>query len=384
VAVRVLNGLGSMNPGGVETWLMHVLRNIDRERFHLDFCTFGDQPGLYAAEVEKLGSKVLRCPKGVNLWSFRHRFRRILREGRYDVVHSHVHLFSGALLRWAKAEGVPVRIAHSHNTRDGRPNTSVRHLYRKVMRSWINRYATHGLAASMPAARELFGEDWQSDSRFRVLYCGIDLKPFQLRVSREEIRTELGIPLEALVVGHVGRFDAQKNHRFILDIAGEILKRRAGTHFLLVGDGPLRYEVTMRARTMGFSDRMHFVGLRTDIPRLMLGAMDLFIFPSCYEGLGLVLLEAQAAGLHCFVSDGVPNEIAISTGSVDFLALSEGASYWASNVIQWLDEPRTCAASAIGLMSQSQFEISRSLAQLTSVYETREESVVPLFANRHA
>src|ERR1700732_4935953 len=269
--IRILHTLGSFDPGGVETWLLNVLKYIDREQFQLDFCTFGSSAGVNAEEVERLGGKILRCPKGGNLWVFRNRFRQILREGNYDVVHSHVHLFSGALLRWAKAEGVPVRIAHSHNTHDGRPNTSARRLYRKVMRSWINRYATHGLAASKPAARELFGADWQLDSRFRVLHCGIDLKPFWEPMSLEKIRAELGIPPDAPVVGHVGRFDPQKNHRFLLEIAGEILKRRKDVHFLLVGDGPLRPEIEDRARAEGIADKMHFVGSRTDVPRLMRG-----------------------------------------------------------------------------------------------------------------
>ena len=341
MAVKVLHGLGTMNPGGVETWLLNVLRHIDRKQFQLDFCTFGPRAGLHAEEVERLGGKILRCPKGPNLASFRRRFRTILREGNYDVVHSHVHLFSGALLRWAKAEGVPVRIAHSHNTHDGRANTPVRHFYRRAMRSWINRYATHGLAASKPAASELFGEKWQSDGRFRVLYYGIDLEPFQEPVSREEIRAELGIPLAAAVVGHVGRFDPQKNHRFILEMARDILRKRPDVHFVLVGDGPLRREMEAKASAEGIADKMHFVGSRTDVPRLMRGGMDVFVFPSLWEGLPIALIEAQAAGLRCLVSDRVPEETALSRESVEFLSLTRGESYWAARVVQCLDAPRS-------------------------------------------
>jgi glycosyltransferase involved in cell wall biosynthesis len=249
--IRILHMLGTMNPGGVETWLMHALRNIDRNTFHMDFCTFGTEAGLYAGEADELGSIVLRCSKSANLWSFRRRFRRILREGSYQIAHSHVHLFSGALLRWAKAEGVPIRIAHSHNTSDGRPNTGMRRFYRRLMKSWIDRYATHGLAASSAAAVALFRENWQADGRFRVLHCGIDLHPFQEPVDRRKVLKELGIPADALVVGHVGRFDPQKNHRFLLDVARETLKRRPDVHFLLVCDGPLRVEIEALARGDG-------------------------------------------------------------------------------------------------------------------------------------
>src|SRR5262245_13620225 len=137
--LRILHALGAMNPGGVETWLLNVLKNIDGDQLQFDFCTFGSQPGLYAPEVQKAGGKILRCPRSGNLWSFRQHFRQILCEGDYDVVHSHVHLFSGALLRWAKAERVPVRIAHSHITQDDGASTCMRRCYRRLMKSWINR-----------------------------------------------------------------------------------------------------------------------------------------------------------------------------------------------------------------------------------------------------
>jgi glycosyltransferase involved in cell wall biosynthesis len=382
--IRVLHTLGSFDPGGVETWLLNVLKYIDREQFHLDFCTFGPSPGLNAKEVEKLGGKILRCPKGANLWAFRNRFRQILREGHYDVVHSHVHLFSGALLRWAKAEGVPMRIAHSHTSRDDRSNTLLRGYYSGRMRSWIDQYATHGLAASRLAAQQLFGADWEADRRFRVLYYGIDLAPFQEPISREEVRAELGIPLDAPVVGHVGRFVAAKNHAFLVKIAGEILKMRPEVHFLLVGDGPLRRETEARARTEGIADRMHFAGSRTDVPRLMRGGMDVFLFPSIYEGFGLTLLEAQTAGLRCVVSDCVPNEIAVSNQFVDFLPLPRGATHWASHVIQLLGRPRPSLASMIETISQSQFAIRQSVRGLASIYKMREAPDAPLVVAQHA
>jgi glycosyltransferase involved in cell wall biosynthesis len=372
--IRVLHTLGSFDPGGVETWLLNVLKFVDREQFQLDFCTFGPSAGLNAKEVERLGGKILRCPKGRSPLPFRRRFRQILRDGHYDVVHSHVHLFSGALLRWAKAEGVPIRIAHSHNTRDGRPDTPARYFYRKVMRSWVDRYATHGLAASKPAAAELFGENWQSDSRFRVLYYGIDLTQFQRRVSRQEIRAELGIPLGAPVVGHVGRFDPQKNHRFVLEIAGEILKGRPEVHFLLVGDGPLRREIEARAGAEGIADKLHFVGSRSDVPRLVCGGMDVFVFPSLWEGLPIALIEAQAAGLRCLVSDRVPQETAFSNEFVEFLALSTGAACWAASVVKLLDEPRQESTDMVSKMAQNGFSIQESMTALTSVYSPFQRS----------
>lgn len=368
--IRILHVLGTLNPGGVETWLMHVLRNIDRDRFHLEFCAFGEEPGLYAPEAEKLGSTVLWCRKSANLWAFGRRFRGILRDGKYDVVHSHVHSFSGAVLRWAKAEGVPMRIAHSHNTYDGKSDALPRRQYRRLMKSWIARYATHGLAASKAAAGALFGENWQADGRFRVLYYGIDLRPFQERVDRDAVRRELGLPIDAPVVGHVGRFDRQKNHRFLLEIAAEVLKQRPETHFLLIGDGPLRLEMESRAKSIGISTNVHFLGVRTDVPRLMRGAMDVFVLPSIWEGLGIALLEAQAAGLRCVASDTVPDDVALSPEMVEFLPLSAGASTWGVHSIRDLDLPRPDSISAVKKFSSSRFTIQFSIQELSSVYST--------------
>lgn len=313
--IRVLEFVGAMDYGGVETWLMHVWRHIDRTKFQFDFCYTKPDPGAFAPEIEALGGRMVACPlEKSNPIDFARRFRALLREGRYDIVHSHVHHFSGFVLRLAHRAGVPMRIAHCHNTSDGKASTPPRLLYRALMSHWIRKYATYGLAASAPAAAALFGPDWQSDPRFRVLYCGIDLEPFRQEVSREAVRQELGIPADAPVVGHVGRFTPQKNHAFLLDIAAEVVKRRPEVRFLLVGEGPLRPAMEAKAHNLHIEKKVVFTGTRADVPRLMLGAMDLFVFPSLWEGLPIVLVEAQAAGLRCVASDSVPQEASVVQG----------------------------------------------------------------------
>lgn len=366
--IRILHALGSLDPGGVETWLLNVLRNIDRDRFQFDFCTFGSQPGLRALEAEKLGSKVLRCPKGSNPWEFRRRFRRILREGQYDVVHSHVHLFSGAILRWANAEGVPVRIAHSHTSQDDKASTLARRCYRRLMKSWIERYATHGLAASQLAAAQLFGEDWPRDGRIQVVHCGIDLRPFEEPIARDDVREELGIPPDATVVGHVGRFVAAKNHRFFLEVAREIVKLRPDVRFLLVGDGPLRPEIETRARAMGFNGNMHFAGNRSDVPRLMCGGMDIFVFPSLWEGLPMTLIEAQAAGLACVVSDRVTDEASVLPEQSIRLPLSARPADWAASALDALNGGRKNIGWAAQTVGRTDFSADCSASLLSNFY----------------
>lgn len=365
--VKILHVLGSMNPGGVETWLMHVLRHIDRSRFELHFCTFGPEPGVYALQVEELGGRMIPCPLRQNVWSHPRRFCSILRAGRYDVVHSHVHLFSGAVLRWAHAEGVPMRIAHSHTTNDGRGNTPLRAMYRRLMKGWIGRYATHRLAASKAAEAATFGN---GNGHREVLYYGIDPDAFQRQINPTSMRQSLGIPEAAVVVGHVGRFVAAKNHRFLLQVAREIAAWRPDIHFLFVGDGPLREEIEAQATALGFSKRLHFTGSRQDVARLLCGAMDIFVFPSLWEGLGLCVVEAQAAGLRCVASDVVPRDAAVVPEAIDYLPLSLGAGGWAEHILAKLKETRLEPGAALRTVAASSFSINHSVTALSELYES--------------
>lgn len=368
--IRILHVLGSLQLGGVETWLLHLLRRLDRQRFQFDFCLLSGERGEYASEMEALGSRLIPCRLGQNPLSFARRFRRVLREGRYDIVHSHVLYFSGAILRWAFAEGVRVRIAHSHTAYDGKAAAFGRSLYKRVMKRWLERYATQGVAASEAAAVQLYGPHWQTNARLRILLYGIDLEPFRTPLDPAAVRGEFGIPVHSPVVGHVGRFAPMKNHRFLLQVAAEIVRRRPEIHFLLVGDGPLRAETEAQARSLGLQSQMHFAGIRRDVPRLLRGAMDLFLFPSLYEGLGLVLLEAQAAGLRAVVSDAVPREAVVFPPGICYLSLSAGAAEWAAEVVRLVDEPRLEASAALKCVSESPFAIERSVQSLSHLYET--------------
>jgi glycosyltransferase involved in cell wall biosynthesis len=158
----------------------------------------------------------------------------------------------------------------------------------------------------------------------------------------------------------VGRFDAPKNQRFLLEIAREVLKRRTDVHFLLVGDGPLRVEIEDRAREMGLSGRTHFVGIRTDVPRLMRGAMDVFVFPSLWEGLPVTVVEAQAAGLRCILSDAISGEVSILPEQSYRLPLSKGAEEWAVKTIDTLERGKIVCESAVRAIAETDFCMQRS------------------------
>jgi glycosyltransferase involved in cell wall biosynthesis len=371
--IRILHVVGGMNRGGIETWLMHVLRHIDRDRFQMDFLVHTTEPCPYDEEVRDLGSKIIPCLDPAKPWLYARNFKRILRKYEpYDIVHSHVHHFSGYVLCLAKQAGVSVRIAHSHNdtsTIDAKAGL-YRRLYLTLTEWSISWCGTVGLGCSCNAVADLFGAAWKTDTRWQVLYYGVDLKPFYDRVDSSSIRAEFGIPLDAFVIGHIGRFELQKNHLFLLEIAAKIAKQELKMHLLLIGDGSLRSDIEQKVVEMGLSDRVTFTGNRSDIPRLMLNAVDVFLFPSLHEGLGLVLIEAQAAGLPCIFSDVVPKEADLVTPLLQRTSLSKSASIWAEAVMSATS--RVSAISqrdALAVIENSDFNITASVKNLTEVYE---------------
>jgi glycosyltransferase involved in cell wall biosynthesis len=367
--IRVLHVLGSMNRGGVETWLMHVLRHIDRERFQIDFLVHTDRPAAYDEEVLSLGSTILRCPHTENPLRYARQFLRIARQrSPYNVLHSHVHHFSGFVLTLGRITGIPVRIAHSHTTATASRSDIIRKTYLRSMERLIHAYCTQGFAVSAEAAAALFGPEWSADRRFRVFYCGIDVTPFQTAFDPVAVRATLGFSAGDIIFGHVGRFDPTKNHLFFLEVAAEILSREPRARFLLVGDGPLRPEVERRAAVLGLTAKIVFAGLRSDIPRLMMSALDVFLLPSIREGLPLVLMETQAAGLPCIASDALTAEAIVNPTLVRRLPLSAGAREWARVACETAKVPRVEGLRAVQIVAASPFDIRMGTRYLSDAY----------------
>lgn len=371
--IRVLHVVGGMNRGGAETWLMHVLRHIDRDRFRFDFLVHTDKPCAYDDEIRDLGSKIIPCLVPSQPWRYAVNFTRIMKVyGPYDAVHSHVHHYSGFVLWLAERAGIPIRISHSHSDTSQADSKAgiIRKIYLRTTERLVRQYATNGVACSEKAASALFGPEWKKNGRQRILYCGVDLRPFSETVVSAEVRQKLGIPIDAHVVGHVGRFHVQKNHAFLLDIVRCMVERDPKIRCLLVGDGPLRGSIQGKIRDLGLADHFIFAGLRSDVPRLMLGAMDIFLLPSVNEGLPLVLIEAQAAGLPVIVSDSVTREIDVVPRLLTWLSLSESASVWADTIFATLEE--RCSVpqfAAHDILKKTPFDIQASIHSLAQIYD---------------
>ena len=379
--IRILQVVGCMNRGGVETWLMHVLRNIDRDRFKMDFVLHTSESCHYNDEIRSLGCRIIVSPyrphPNRNWWNYMANFRKILEKyGPYDVVHSHLDSFSGNILRIAKQAGVPIRIAHSHNDTTIRVAEGgwVRKLYVAWLKKRIARYATVGLPCSRKAAIDLFGSQWKSDRRWQILYCGLDLEPFQAQIDSASVRAELNIPQDAFVIGHVGRFEPQKNHQFLIEIAASIAQQEPNMRLLLIGNGSLRADIEAKVAQLGLTDKVVFAGVRSDIPRLMLGAMDIFLLPSLFEGLPLVLIEAQAAGLPCIYSDVISEEADVVKSLMKRLPLSDSASKWAEVVLAHKKTNRAIEQSETLsiLQNNSPFNIKFCTKSLTAIYSSED------------
>lgn len=368
-ALKVLQVVGQMSRGGVETWLMQVLRNLDRARVSMEFLVLNPDRGDFDDEIERLGAAIVRGPSPSRPLAFARRLAGLLHaRGPYHVVHSHVHHFSGIVLAVAHRAGVPIRIAHVHMdsaTLDLRASAP-RRLYLRLTEAAVRRHATHGFAVSEAAAASLFGPRWREDERFEVTRCGLDFSAFRAPAGIAAVRDELGVPREALVFGHVGRFDAWKNQAFLLHVLAAALRRDARATLVLVGDGPLRAEVAAKAQELGLADRVVFTGLRADVPRV-LRALDVFVFPSLHEGLPLVALEAQAAGLPLVVADHLTRELTVLPDLFTWLPLAAPHAAWADAALAAVRR-RAPAAAAVAALESSEFSLARSMSGLLAAY----------------
>lgn len=368
--LRILHVFGRMAFGGAEKRTLDLMRNLDRERYRLHFCTLSGLPGELDEEARSLGGEIHPCPLGI---SFPRRIRRLIKEGRFDAVHSHVHYFSGVLLRAAAREAVPVRIAHFRSTHDSHADSLRRRLQRRVTCRMIDMYATHVLAVSEGVMDACWGVGWREDPRCSVIYNGLDTAPFAGPPDREGVFREFSIPAEGILHIHVGNFHAAKNHERLIGIFSEIVKRDPRSRLLLVGRGSAEFKKHFKevVARLGLDNLVHHAGQRSDVPRL-LKAADLMILPSKWEGFPGVVLEACAAGLPVVASDlaGVMEISAWFPGVIPF-SLKAGDAEWASAALGQLsgNEGRIGRPATVEHFQRSAFGIHECVRKHCSIWE---------------
>lgn len=326
--VKILYIANMNSDSGVACFLMNYVRHMDLSLFNISFITWDVREKNFHKELTQLGAKVyIVTSYKKSLIRFLKDSKQIIQDQKFDIIHAHEAVMSIPFLLLGEKCGTPIRIAHSHNSL---MPSKLKNRVVRFSRSFFKSYATHYWACSEMAGNFLFGEKLFSHGT--VVPNAIEIDPFLYSETiRHEVRTELGIE-EKFVVGHVGRFNTQKNHTFLIDIFKSIHDSMPNSVLLLIGDGELQKEILEKVQYYCLSDSVKFLGIRDDVNKL-LQAMDVFVFPSLYEGLGIALVEAQAAGLYCFASqEMVPKEAKVSE-LFNYMSLSQSADEWAQEIL---------------------------------------------------
>ena len=322
--IRVLHCVAGLGRGGYETFIMNVYRHIDRSKVQFDFLYSFD--GVFLPEILSLGGRVFQIPfitqKGPFVYhkALRDFFRA---HPEYKIVHSHMDKFSGLIVECAKEFGIPVRIAHSHSTRNegGLAFQLVKNYYGKK----IAANCSHKIACSKDAAQWMFG----NDTSVQIVKNGVDTNLFSNADSRSK---------DHFTIANIGRFMPVKNHTFLLDIFEHVYQYDSEAQLILAGSGPTMEQVKQKAKDLGISQAVTFLGDCSNIAEL-LTTVDVVCMPSLFEGLGIALIEAQAAGVPCVVSDRIPHEVDVSN-DVTFLSLNSSPEVWAKTLLAHKHQPR--------------------------------------------
>lgn len=366
---KILHVTGAMNVGGTETMLINLYRKINK-RIEFHFISYSSEEAFYDKEIEELGGKVIRLetPNKVGFIGAIRDIKKVIKEnGPYDAVHTHMLFNCGIAMIAAYLSGVRVRVSHAHTTSDNSEGF-VRKLYISVMRIFIKLFSTNFLACSDGAGRYLFGGNITSNKRYKLFPNFIDYEKFISCEDKNSIRTELGIKEDDIVVCHIGRFINAKNHSFLLEVVKEMIKRNDKVKLLLVGTGDLKNEVKNKVKELGIEGSVYLTGIRNDIPSILRNS-DLFILPSIYEGLGLVLLEAQASDVPCLVSEAVQPEVDLNIGLVKQLNLSEGSKKWALEAEDLINKNKSENINVMEAVKKKGYDLNSIMNKLVSIYK---------------
>lgn len=371
--IRVLQSVGAMNHGGIEHFVMNVYRKIDRDLVQFDFVERVNDRCVFDDEIESLGGRIYRfqSPDKHPVSSMRFYRELFRRHPEWQVVHEHRSTLSGFLccLRAAGYEHVRTRVAHAHNSAlsawYGGVGNAVEQITDKINKRLIGEIATDYFACSDMAAQWLFPTASGVSEKVRVIPNGIDTVRFSFDASdRTEIRALYGIPEDAFVIGHVGRFSQEKNQEFLIGLL-KTIPAEMRAWLLLLGDGPLREGVERRASELGIRERVVFAGLQTDTWRFY-SAMDAFCMPSIHEGLPVSAVEAQASGLPLLLSDNVSRDTDLG-GVEAFLPINEGPGTWIETLLNCRKDADG-RALGVKLVADAGFDIDVAAEELQEFY----------------
>jgi glycosyltransferase EpsF len=339
--IRVLQVIEKMDRGGAETFIMNLYRNINRSQYQFDFLVH-DPHGHYIDEIKEMGGNVylLPRPSSIGIQQYKKLLKNLLvSNGPFDAVHSHIHHFSGVIVQTAKRTKIPVRISHSHTSKDLKAANPLRNIYKQLMKSLIKQNSTLLYYCSKSAGKSLFGGNFNRDKRSVFIPNSVQLDNFKpvWQENKNDIRGKLGIPLGKNIVGHVGSFSHPKNHLFLVAIFHDLLKKNPDFHLVLVGGGPLRHEIEKMVLDLGISDSVTFFGVTNNVP-LVLRTFDVMLFPSLFEGLPTVIVEAQTAGIPAVLSSTITPEVDMDLGLLEYRDLEMDINDWSSTILELMNK----------------------------------------------
>lgn len=360
--IRVLQIVDSLNiSSGVMSVIMNWYRNIDRNKVQFDFMVNFPKERSHEKEIIEMGGRIyyMPSPSIKNVKSYLSSINDFFRENNtYKIIHLHTPTLGFIYHSIAKKYGIKNRITHSHSTMY---SDSVFKIIRNYMLCLpLNKLSTTKLACSQTAGEFLFGKN----KEFIVINNAIDCRKFSYNKKiRKKVREELNINDE-LVIGHIGRIEKEKNHTFILDIFKQLHDKNSNSILVLVGEGTLRSEIESKAIEIGIREKVYFLGVRTDVHRI-LQAIDILLFPSLFEGMPMVCIEAQGAGARCFVSDTITKAVDISE-LINFLSLKADADEWAQKILETKGE--SIRSGKVNEIKKAKFDIRDVTKQLELTY----------------
>lgn len=369
---KVLIVTSPLRVGGFDVVATSLQTHLNPERFECTYYIVGEEVGALEPMVIASGAKVIHRPDSVKGYLADYKYlRKVIHDGKYDIVHSHLMFFSGLVMLTARSEGVPVRVPHGHMTDPCIENRSfvqrrMFDAYRILMTMLLDSCGTNLVACGPEAGDYLYGK-YTFKKRGIILNNGIDLSKYKFDTDmRTQKRQELGVE-NKLVVGHVGRLNYIKNHKFLLDVFAELKKINDSAVLLIVGEGEEKDAIEEKACRLGVEDSVILTGVRNDVYDL-LQAMDVFVFPSLKEGLPVTLIEAQATKLPCLISDTV-SEYARQNSNVEYISLSAPASEWAlkAQKLAAVDRESVSCEKLI-----KNYDINEIAKQLEKIYEGQE------------
>lgn len=365
---RVLHITGTMDCAGIETFLMNVGRELDHTRLQFDFLVWDGRQYDYEAEIVALGGRIYRVPSPrENLAKFASGVRAVVERNPFAAIHSHVHCWNGICLWLAMRAGIDVRIAHSHSTSSGHDPQLARRALNYWMRRLMLRCATHLFGPSKAAGLALYGQAGCRDPRFAVVPNAISVSSYENPTGNRSLRDELHIAPDDFVLGHVGRFDEVKNHSFLVSVLNQLRNSGSPAHLVVVGRGELENEFRRSVHDKGLQQYVHMLGVRRDIPQI-LPSFDVFVFPSLYEGLGMVAVEAQAAGIPVLASCAVPPEADLGLGLLRRIPLDRGAGNWSRELLEMRSIVSPAWLTRKSQLASAGYDAQKAAAYLQSIY----------------